>query len=93
MIDVLEFVNGTAYMDFRKATDALCAPVSHAELAKALGVSIPLIRQARLKPDANAHRSAPEGWEQAVRRLAEERAKHYHRLAEKLRNGNREPNP
>jgi hypothetical protein len=73
-------------MDFRKATDALFEPVGHADLARALGVSVPLIRQARLKPDANAHRAAPEGWEQAVSRLAEERAKHYHRLAEKLRN-------
>jgi len=76
-------------MDFRKATDALCAPLTHAELAKALGVSVPLIRQARLKPEANAHRTAPQGWEQAVSDLAEDRAKRYRELAERLRNDRR----
>ncbi len=74
-------------MDFRKATDALFAGVSHADLAKALGVSVPLVRQARLGDRAKARRTPPEGWEKAVARLAEEQAKRYSRLAGRLQNG------
>lgn len=72
-------------MNFKKATDALFFQIGHADLARALNVSVALIRQARLQPKAIAHRSAPEGWEKAVARLAEDRARHYLRLAEKLR--------
>jgi hypothetical protein len=71
-------------MDFKRATDDLTAQVSHEELAKALGVSIPSVRQARLSDDAKAHRSPPEGWEAAVARLAKQRAEHFRRLAERL---------
>jgi hypothetical protein len=72
-------------MDFRKATDALFDPVGHADLAKALGVSVALIRQARLNAEAIAHRSPPQGWEEAVAELAEGRAMHYRQLVEKIR--------
>jgi hypothetical protein len=72
-------------MDFKKATDALFSRISHDDLAKALDVSVALIRQARLAPSAGAHRSPPEGWQSAAARLAEERARHYARLAERLR--------
>lgn len=72
-------------MDFRKATDELFAGVSHEDLAKILGVSIATVRQARLQPSAKAHRSPPEGWEDAVAKLAESQIKHYKRLAEGLR--------
>lgn len=72
-------------MDFRKATDALFAPISHAELAKTLGVSVALIRQARLNPGASAHRSPPVGWEKAVARLAETHAGKHLSLARKLK--------
>ena len=85
MIDGWAFVNGDAYMDFRKATDALFGRVDHETLAKRLGVSIASIRQARLKDDAAAHRSPPEGWEKAVADLAEKRAEHYRKLAETVR--------
>ncbi len=74
-------------MDFRKATDALFDRVDHADLAKALGVSIPLVRQARLDRTAVAHRSPPEGWEKAVMRLAEDRAGRLSLLAERLKRG------
>lgn len=47
-------------MGFREATESLCAGVSHEELAKALGVSVATIRQARLRPDAAAHRPSPK---------------------------------
>ncbi len=72
-------------MDFNKITDALFARVDHADLAKELGVSVALIRQARLASTATAHRTPPKGWERAALRLADERAQHYRRLADKLR--------
>jgi hypothetical protein len=72
-------------MDFREATENLCIGVSHEELAKALGVSVATIRQARLRPDAKAHRSPPGDWKAAVIRLAEKRASLYRQLAETLK--------
>jgi hypothetical protein len=71
-------------MDFKKATDELLAPISHQELADALGVSIPSVRQARLDGAAKAHRKPPEGWERVIKRMAEKKAQHFQRLAEKL---------
>jgi len=59
----------------------------HADLAEALGVSAPLIRQARLNSAAAAHRSPPEGWERAVIRLATARAERLSALAERLGKG------
>jgi len=67
-------------MDFRKATDDLCDGLSHEELAKALGVSVASVRQARLKAAAKAHREPPANWKQAVIKLAEQRLGHYRRL-------------
>lgn len=72
-------------MDFKRATDALFDRIDHADLAKALGVSVPLIRQARLNLAATAHRSPPEGWEKAVIRLARDRAERLLSLAERLK--------
>src|SRR3954451_14198617 len=77
-------VNGDIYMDFRQATDGLCAKVDHDDVARALGVSLQTIRQARLQRGSNAHRSPPAGWRDAVIRLAEEKVAHYRRLIEKL---------
>jgi hypothetical protein len=78
-------VNGTAYMTFKKATDRLFSRVDHEDLAKALGVSVASIRQARLSPDALAHRTPPPDWETAVLRLAEERLLHFRKLVEEMR--------
>lgn len=72
-------------MDFREATNELLEKVSHKSLAKALGVSIAAIRQARLKASANAYRMPPKDWKPAVIRLAEERVWHYRRLIDRLR--------
>jgi hypothetical protein len=72
-------------MDFKKATDILFDHVDHARLAQELGVSIATIRQARLDAEAKAHRSPPNEWEDAVIRIAEERADHYQKLVERLR--------
>jgi transposase len=74
-------------MNFREATESLCAGISHEELAKALGVSIATVRQARLRPDAKAHRSPPDNWREGVRRLAEQRASQYLRLMSQLNDG------
>jgi hypothetical protein len=71
-------------MDFREATENLCAGVSHQELAKALGVSVATVRQARLRPDARAHRSPPDRWKEAVISLAEKRLSKYRQLLESL---------
>src|SRR5271156_1666314 len=78
-------VNGTAYMTFKKATDRLFSRIGHEDLAKALKVSIASIRQARLSPDALAHRSPPPDWENAVLRLAEEQVWHFRKLIEEIR--------
>src|SRR5579872_6513208 len=79
-----EPVNETAYMEFKSATDALFAGVSHDDLARILGVSVATIRQARLRPDAKARRSPPEKWEEGVIRLAGERIERYRRLISEL---------
>jgi hypothetical protein len=72
-------------MNFREATDELFERVDHAALAKALGVSIASIRQARLDATARAHRTPPTEWEDAVIQLAEDRLTHYRRLIERVR--------
>jgi len=71
-------------MNFKQATDALFDRVDHADLAKMMGISIPLIRQARLSASARSYRGAPNGWQPAIKRLAEQRARHFQRLAKRL---------
>lgn len=85
MIDNATPVYGTAYMDFKDATDSLFSKIDHADLAKSLGVSVALIRQARLDSAAKAHRSPPSDWRAAAIRLAEDRVWHYRKLIEQLR--------
>jgi hypothetical protein len=72
-------------MDFKKATDTLFARVDHQDLAERLGVSVATIRQARLQPKANAHRTAPEKWRDAVIRIAEVQIMRYRKLIEDVR--------
>ena len=72
-------------MEFKEATDRLFDRVDHSELAKALGVSVPLIRQARLKEGAAARRSPPANWQSAVIKLAEAQEGRYRSLAAQLR--------
>ena len=72
-------------MNFKEATDGLFDRIDHAELAEALGVSVASIRQARLSPDAKAHREPPSNWQDALIRLAEKRVWHYRRLIEQIR--------
>lgn len=80
MMDRSQFVNGCAYMEFKKATDDLLHGVSQRDLAKALGVSLASIRQARLNDRAKAHRSPPEEWQKAVINIAAEQIRRYRRL-------------
>jgi len=70
--------------DFRDATNDLFAGISHQALADALGVSVATVRQARLAPSAKAHRSPPEGWDEAVASLAEAHASKLLMLAKAL---------
>ena len=72
-------------MNFKNATDRLFSRIDHKDLAKALGISVASIRQARLKPDAKAHRSPPPDWENALLRLAEERVRHFRELIDEIR--------
>lgn len=72
-------------MNFKEATDILFARIDHSDLAEALGVSVASIRQARLGPDAKAHRAAPGNWERAAIRLAEREIMKYRKLIESIR--------
>jgi hypothetical protein len=76
-------------MNFKEATDGLLDRIDHAELAKALGVSVASVRQARLNPGANAYRSPPQDWEDVVMNLAEGRLRQYAALIDRLRTHNR----
>jgi len=71
-------------MDFKKATEELMAGMTRGQIAEALGCSEATVRQARLDPSANAHRSPPEGWEAVLARVARKQAERLQRLADKL---------
>jgi phosphoenolpyruvate carboxylase len=72
-------------MNFKTASDALFDRVTHEALASELGVSVAAIRQARLRPEAKAHRQPPINWEKSVQELAQERIEHYRALIAKIR--------
>jgi hypothetical protein len=72
-------------MNFREAVDTVCSALTHDDIAKALGVSVQTIRQARMKVDSKSSRAPPKKWERALIRLAENRVEYYRRLIEKLR--------
>jgi hypothetical protein len=71
-------------MDFKTATDVLFSTTTHDDLARAVGVSVASIRQARLDPEAKAHRAPPRGWEDAIAQIARERIKRYQALIVEL---------
>jgi hypothetical protein len=72
-------------MNFREAVDALCASVTHEDVAKALGVSLQAIRQARLREESDAFRSPPKKWKKGIIQLAENRVGQYGKLIEQLK--------
>ena len=69
-------------MNFKSATDRLTACLSHADIAEAAGVSVQLIRQARVDPTNPSYRNPPENWQKVVARLARQRAKELKALAD-----------
>ena len=71
-------------MNFRQATDALLESVTLEDLAKAMGVSVQAVRQARAVDGSKAHRSPPVKWEGAVRRLATDKQEHFRKLAKSV---------
>lgn len=72
-------------MNFRSATDELLASITQEDLARAMGVSIQSVRQARTAEESNAYRSPPPGWEIAVKTLALRQAKALQELANHLK--------
>jgi hypothetical protein len=73
-----------ATMDFNEATNRLMQSVTLADLARELGASYGLIRQARMDPSSPSYRHPPEEWKAAVARLAGERALELLRLKHEL---------
>ena len=71
-------------MDFREATDRLKSCHSLRDVAKAAGASYASARQARLSKVHTNYRTPPAGWEQAIAKLARERAGELVKLAEEL---------
>lgn len=71
-------------MDFKTATDKLAECPTHEDVARAIGVSVQTVRQARMEADAAGSRPAPAGWRRAVAKIARERAAELVKLAEKL---------
>jgi hypothetical protein len=71
-------------MEFRDAIDRLGERITHEQAARALGVSVASVRQYRLSPEANAHRSAPDGWARVLARLAKNRIRELTELANEL---------
>lgn len=71
-------------MDFREAIDRLGERITHEQAARALGVSVASVRQYRLPMEANAHRSAPNGWAKVLAHLARNRIRELSQLAEEL---------
>jgi hypothetical protein len=72
-------------MNFREVLDRLCANLGHNEVAKALGISVQAIRQARMRPESSGFRAPPKDWENVAIRLAEERVWQYRKLIEQIR--------
>ena len=71
-------------MNFNEASDRLAAAKILKDIAGEAGVSLGLVRQARLDPATSSYRSPPPGWEQAIAKLARERAGELVTLAEEL---------
>lgn len=71
-------------MDFTEATDRLMESVTLADLARELGASYGLVRQARMHPSSGSYRRPPNGWESAVAKLASQRAAELKSLQDEL---------
>jgi hypothetical protein len=78
-------VNANIYMKFSEAVDSLCSSLNHGDVAKALGVSVQAVRQARLNEESSAFRAPPKSWKAAIIKLAEARVLYYRKLVNKLK--------
>jgi hypothetical protein len=74
-------------MDFKTATDRVAGCISHAKIAKAAGVSIQTIRQARMDPTSSSYRNPPNEWQNVLAGLVRGRARELDELAAALENG------
>lgn len=73
-------------MNFRKASSkATGASITLADIAHATGVAPQTLRRARMDPESPNYRPPPDGWEKALARLADRRAKELQTLAGALR--------
>jgi hypothetical protein len=72
-------------VDYKNATDLLFERITAADLAEQLGVSQNAVARARLDPTTRDFRPPPFGWEEAVARLAAERASALLRLQDELK--------
>ena len=72
-------------MDFKTASDRVTgACVTLDDIAVAAGVSDSIIRRARLDPKGPSFRRPPAGWQDAIAKLARERAGELVKLAAEL---------
>jgi hypothetical protein len=71
-------------MRYKPALKALTARISPKDFAGELGVSVSAVRQAALPDAAPSARPVPSGWRTVAARLAQEKADHFQRLAERL---------
>ena len=75
-------------MDFREASSrAIAACITLTDIGVELGPAPQTIRRARLDPKNRGYRPPPAGWEQAIAKLARERAGELVKLAEELERG------
>lgn len=64
-------------MDFREATEGIPSRV----LATAFRVEPQTVRQYRLDPSSDGHRSPPKGWQAIVARILQDRGDEYRERA------------
>jgi hypothetical protein len=77
-------------LEYKEATDRLLERITTADLASELGVSQNTIARARLDPATRDFRPPPSGWQEAVGRLADDRASRLLKLKEALDSVSRE---
>jgi hypothetical protein len=70
--------------DFRATMEALGTKIGSGQMAAELGCSRQAVKQARLAEGNPGRRPAPPGWEQAAKKLAEQQAAHFEKLAASL---------
>ena len=77
-------VNMSMSMNFKEGSSRLIKSVTLIDIARETGMSDATIRRARLDPDTKSYRSPPQHWQQAIAKLARERAGELVKLAEEL---------